>query len=113
MPMHDIADHPLVAALQDAFGTLIEDNAVDIVPQDEHGTPESWEVQADAWTLVLEGWPLDIAWIAIDEEVADARQAQLALESTLDRRELAGSLAQDDDAGSGSVAGSTSVSGAW
>lgn len=88
MPIHDIADHPLVAALQDAFAALVEDGMVDIVPQDEAGPAEICEVQADAWTLVLEGWPLENAWIAIDEDVSDPRQARIALEALLDRREL-------------------------
>lgn len=93
MPNHDVADHPLIAVLQNAFAALVEDNVVDIVPQDESGDLDACEVQADAWTLVLEKWPLENAWIAIDDDVTDPKQARMALESTLDRRELEAMMA--------------------
>ncbi|HWV35030.1 MAG TPA: hypothetical protein VNZ55_05310 [Thermomicrobiales bacterium] len=96
MPMHDIADHPLIASLHDAFGDLVEDGIVDIVSGDESGEPAICEVQADTWTLVLEGWPLESAWIAIDDDVSDVESGRAALESTLDRRELVAMIALDD-----------------
>lgn len=105
MPNHDIADQPLIAALKDAFGTLMEDGIVDIVPQDENGEPDTCEVQADAWTLVLEGWPLENAWIAIDKDVDDARQAREALETALDRRELVAMTILDNSLTSALVTG--------
>lgn len=95
MPSHDIADHPLVAALQDTFGALVEDGVVDIVPQDDVDHAEVCEVQADAWTLVLEGWPLERAWIAIDDAPVP-HQARAALEATLDRRELVAMIVLDN-----------------
>lgn len=109
MPSLDAADHPLVAALRDAFATLVEDESVDIVPTDD--TDENAvEVQADDWTLFVEGWPVATAWIALDEDVASPEALRTALESALGQRELE-ALESLDTALSGDLASALTRSG--
>lgn len=88
MPSLDGADHPLVSALQEAFGALVEDELVDIVPLEDDDTQDAVEVQADDWTLFVEGWPLTNAWIALEEDVTSPEALRTALESALSQREL-------------------------
>ncbi|MBA2247209.1 MAG: hypothetical protein H0W23_03700, partial [Chloroflexia bacterium] len=47
------------------------------------------DVQADDWTLHLEGWPIATAWIAIEQEPESAAAQQAALATTFGHRELA------------------------
>lgn len=109
MPSLDAADHPLVTALRDAFATLVEDESVDIVPTDD--TDENAvEVQADDWTLFVEGWPVATAWIALDEDVASPEALRTALESALGQRELE-ALESLDTALSGDLASALTRSG--
>lgn len=110
MPIHDIADHPLTSSLQDAFGPQVDDDLVDIVEPNDQGEINAWEVQADAWTLVLEGWPLDNAWIAIDDDPAAPEQFRTALEAVLDQRDLA-ALASVDEALGGALVSALEASG--
>lgn len=88
MPSLDGADHPLISALQEAFGALVEDESVDIVPLEDGDTQDAVEVQADDWTLFVEGWPLTNAWIALEEDVTSPEALRTALESALSQREL-------------------------
>lgn len=82
----DIPDHRLADALQLAFAVLIEAGEIDLdAPPDADET----EVQADDWTLHLEGWPIATAWIAIDQDPVLPTEQRAALEATLDHRELA------------------------
>ncbi len=73
--------------LQLAFATLIETGEIDIATAPDIEAGET-EVQADDWTLHLEGWPIAMAWIAIDHE-PDPAEHRAALDATLDHRELA------------------------
>ena len=95
MPSLDGAEHPLLAALQEAFGPLVHDESVDIVPVEEDAEQDACEVQADNWTLFVEGWPLTTAWIAIDDDVASPEEYRTALESALDERDLKAMQALD------------------
>lgn len=110
MPSLDGADHPLVSALQEAFGALVEDELVDIVPLEDDDTQDAVEVQADDWTLFVEGWPLTNAWIALEEDVTSPEALRTALESALSQRELE-ALESLDTALSGDLAAALTNSG--
>lgn len=88
MPSLDGAEHPLISALQDAFGSLVEEEKVDIVTVEEDQEQDACEVQADDWTLFAEGWPIASAWIAIDDDVASPDQFRTTLERVLGPRDL-------------------------
>lgn len=82
----DALEHPLVELLKIAFAGLIERGDADVVV-----IPESndVEVQGDDWTLHLEGWPLGIAWIALDETPSSHAERVAALDAALGSPELA------------------------
>lgn len=88
MPSLDGVSHPLLAALQEAFGAHVEDDLVDLTPDEEDDGQDAFEVQADDWTLYVEGWPLFKAWIAIDDDTASPEQFRTALEGTLSERDI-------------------------
>lgn len=83
MPTLDAADHPLIGALQEAFSALVAEGAVDIVPIEEDAEQDACEVQADDWTLFIEGWPVHQAWIALDAEPESPESLRTSLEGTL------------------------------
>ena len=80
----EIPDHPLVEALQLAFALLIDAGEIDLSMLTD---AEETDVQADDWTLHLEGWPITTAWIAIDPDPVSPREQLAALEATFDHRE--------------------------
>jgi hypothetical protein len=88
MPSLDTADHPLVGALQDAFGPLVAEGTVDIVMVEEDAEQDAVEVQADEWTLFIEGWPVHQAWIALDGDVDAPDQLRTALEGALSEGDI-------------------------
>lgn len=88
MPSLDGASHPLLAALQEAFGPLVEDDLVDLSTDEEDDGQDAFEVQADDWTLFVEGWPLHNAWLAIDDDTGAPEQFRTALEGTFSERDL-------------------------
>lgn len=102
MPSLDAADHPLVGALQDAFGGLVAEGAVDIVTIEEDAEQDACEVQADDWTLFIEGWPVHQAWIALDTDVSSPEQLRTSLESTLSEADIR-ALTDLDEALAGDV----------
>jgi hypothetical protein len=102
MPSLDAADHPLVGALQEAFGALVSEGAVDIVPIEEDPEQDACEVQADDWTLFVEGWPVHQAWIALDCDPGSPELYRTTLESALGERDLS-ALSHLDDAVAGDV----------
>lgn len=106
----DTGGHRLNRSLQDAFGTLTENNTVDIVTEHDTDEANTREIQADSWTLVLEGSTPEIAWIAIDEDISNPAQARAALQSTLNQQEL-GAMITLDDALSGSLSNALRKSG--
>ncbi len=71
---------PLFQVLQEVFADLTDHGDIDIVAVS--GTSEI-EVQADAWTLVLEDWPLASAWIALDETPSSHAEHMAALAATI------------------------------
>ncbi len=87
-PDPDRSSDPLIDALYLAFAALIETGEIDITTPPDAGEDET-EVQADDWTLHLEGWPIATAWIAIEQEPESAAAQQAALATTFGHRELA------------------------
>jgi hypothetical protein len=100
----------LISALQEAFGALVHDESVDIVPVEDDAEQDACEVQADDWTLFVEGWPLTDAWIAIDDEVSGPEELRTALESTLGERDIK-AMQSLDEALSGAFASTLIESG--
>lgn len=88
MPSLDGASHPLLDALQQAFSGHVEDDLVDLVAGEDDEEQDLFEVQADDWTLVVEGWPLASAWIAIENDTESPEQFRAALEATLSERDI-------------------------
>lgn len=76
----DPLQSPLFQVLQAVFANLIDRGDVDVVAMP--GINEI-EVQADAWTLVLAGWPLASAWIALDETPSSHAEHMAALAAAI------------------------------
>jgi hypothetical protein len=85
----------LLDALQQAFAQHVDDGLVDLVTDEDDDGQDRFEVQADDWTLVAEGWPLSAAWIAIDAETDAPEQLRPALEATFSDRDLESLTALD------------------
>lgn len=88
MPTHDAPDHPLAVILRTAFVAQLESGEVDLVMFRDHVS--AFEIQADEWTLHLEGWPVTTGFIALDEEPPSFRERQAALDAAIDDQHLAG-----------------------
>lgn len=86
MPTHDVPRHEMTELLEDIFTALIEQGEVDVVSD---LAPSEFEVQADEWTLHLEGWPLDAGFLVLDDEPSTDAERQQALDAALDSRYLA------------------------
>jgi hypothetical protein len=87
MPTHDAPQHPLAVILNAAFAPQLDSGDVDLVVFD---AGSAFEIQADEWTLRLEGWPVAAGFIALDDEPASLIERQAALDAALDDRHLAG-----------------------
>lgn len=87
MPTHDAPDHPLAVILRTAFAPQLESGEVDLVVYREDGS--ACEVQADEWTLRLEGWPVTGGFIALDEEPVSLKERHAALDAAIDDQHLA------------------------
>ncbi|MEJ7900925.1 MAG: hypothetical protein WKF63_03715 [Thermomicrobiales bacterium] len=88
MPTHDAPDHPLAVILRTAFAAQLEAGEVDLVVLRDHVSV--FEIQADEWTLHLEGWPVVSGFIALDEEPPSLKERQAALDAAIDDQHLAG-----------------------
>lgn len=88
MPTHDAPDHPLAVILRTAFSPQLESGEVDLVVFRDHVS--AFEIQADEWTLRLEGWPVATGFIALDEEPLSLKERQAALDAAIDDQSLAG-----------------------
>lgn len=110
MPSLDAAEHPLVSALQEAFSSLVADGEVDIVVVEEDAEQDACEVQADDWTLHIEGWPVSSAWIALDLDVTSPEDFRSTLESVLSEEDIE-ALSALDEALAGDVARALAESG--
>lgn len=85
MTHSDAQDQPILAVLQEVFRELIEEEVVDIVGLEDE---DACEVQADAWTLYLQGWPVRTAWIALDDDTSTDEEHRDALGAALGPRDL-------------------------
>ncbi len=88
MPTHDAPDHPLAVILRTAFAAQLESGDVDLVLFRDHVS--AFEIQANEWTLRLEGWPVVTGFIALDEEPPSFKERQAALDAAIDDLHLAG-----------------------
>jgi hypothetical protein len=88
MPSLHAAEHPLVSALQESFGARVADGAVDIVTLEDDAEQDACELQADDWTLFIEGWPVHQAWIALDSEPDSPEALRTTLEAALDESDI-------------------------
>lgn len=88
MPTHDAPDHPLAVILRTAFAAQLESGEVDLLIFRDHVS--AFEIQADEWTLRLEGWPVTTGFIALDEEPPSLQERQSALDAAIDDQHLAG-----------------------
>jgi hypothetical protein len=86
MPTHDQPDHPLTTILRAAFDAQLESGEVDLVS--DLGLLE-FDIQADEWTLHLEGWPISTGFVALDDEPATERERGAALDAALDNQHMA------------------------
>ena len=48
-----------------------------------------FDVQADEWTLHLEGWPITMGFVALDDEPATLHERQTALDAALENQHMA------------------------
>lgn len=89
----DVPQHPLQELFTTSFSDLIESGVVDIVPDPENGVVE---LQADEWTLHVEGWPIQLAFIALDEDLPTASERMGVLNAALGPQDL-GALRDADE----------------
>lgn len=84
----------LEAALREGFAPLIARHEVDLVsaPAEDEA---AIELQADAWTLHCDGWPLATAWLALDAEPESEDQRRETLVSMFGHGELPAFQATD------------------
>jgi hypothetical protein len=78
--------------IEDVFADLIGRGEIDVAPAEEG---EGIEVQADQWTLAVEGEPVRVAFLAVDDEPGDAVDLRRALEAALEPDDLAALRALD------------------
>ncbi|MGI8485194.1 MAG: hypothetical protein ACR2OU_13140 [Thermomicrobiales bacterium] len=89
----DLPQHPLQELFTISFSDLIESGVVDIVPDPENDVVE---LQADEWTLHVEGWPIQLAFIALDEDPPTASERMGVLNAALGPQDL-GALRDADE----------------
>lgn len=82
----EVPVHPLVDVLTAQFASLIEAGNVDIVHDLEH---DAVEIQSDEWTLILEGWPIHNAFVALDTLTDSDALHRVALNGALGIRDFA------------------------
>jgi hypothetical protein len=96
MPAHEVPKHELTELLDAAFAALVELGDVDVVTD---AAPAEFEVQADEWTLHLEGWPLTAGFLALDDEPTTENERRNALDAAIDGQYLAALRRLDRDLG--------------
>jgi hypothetical protein len=86
MPTLDAPGHPLHEALSQAFASQLERGDVDLVNMPDARVVE---IQSDEWTLHLQGWPVTLAFLALDDEPTTLEDRQAALDAALDAEHIA------------------------
>jgi len=76
----DLPPQQLHGRLAESFRSLIEKGTVDLVLDPENDT---CELQADAWTLHIAGWPINLAFVALDDDPATDGERIRTLTATL------------------------------
>lgn len=72
--------------IETIFGDLIGRGEIDVAPAEEGS---GLEIQADQWTLALEGEPVTVAFLAVDDEPGDPVDMTQALEAAMEPDDLA------------------------
>ncbi|MGC4108531.1 MAG: hypothetical protein QM753_19580 [Thermomicrobiales bacterium] len=90
--MTDDLTTPLGLSCEAAFASRIEHEAVDVVEVPDDGAVE---IQADEWTLHLEGDPLALVFVAIENEPDRADEFPDALRTAIAPDDLAALVALD------------------
>lgn len=81
----DVTSATVARVASAAFSDKIEQDAVEIVPGDDGA---SLEIQANQWTLAMEGEPLDVAFLAVDDEPTSEAEMANALEMIVGHGDL-------------------------
>lgn len=71
--------------IETIFGDLIGRGEIDVAPAEEGS---GLEIQADQWTLALEGEPVTVAFLAVDDEPGDPADLDQALKGALEPDDL-------------------------
>lgn len=80
------------ATIEDVFAELIGRGEIDVAPAEEGS---GIEIQADQWTLAIEGDPLTVAFLAVDDEPGDPTDLDQALAAAIEPDDLAALRALD------------------
>jgi hypothetical protein len=72
--------------IETIFADLIGRGEIDVAPAEEG---DGLEIQADQWTLAIEGDPVTVAFLAVDDEPGDPADLDQALEGALEPDDLA------------------------
>lgn len=78
--------------LAESFASQIASESVGVVLDPDKNT---CEIQSDTWTLHVEGWPIKLAFVALDEDPATEADRVRALNDTLGNKAI-GSLKDAD-----------------
>lgn len=73
-------------SIEAVFAGLIGRGEIEVVPAEEGS---GLEIQADQWTLAVEGNPVALAFVAVDDEPGDPADLNQALEAALEPDDLA------------------------
>ncbi|MGC4193034.1 MAG: hypothetical protein QM589_17955 [Thermomicrobiales bacterium] len=103
----DDLETPLGKACTALFAPRIEDDEIDVV---ELPDDDAVEIQADEWTLHLQGDPIVLAFVAIENEPEAANDLAQALRATLTPDDLAALETLDSQLG-GALASRLTASG--
>lgn len=101
MPTHELPGDSFVTTLEEAFAGLIEAGEVDVVVDQ---AAAEFDVQADSWTLHLEGSPPTTGFLALDDEPVTHRERLAALDAALDGPALAAMRHLNRELGGGLIA---------
>ena len=92
MTSHEMSGQDLISLLDEVFAALIARGEIDIEPGD---VPGDIEIQADQWTVALTGDPPSVAFLAVDDEPADASEMSSAIRGVFEPDDLAALRALD------------------
>jgi hypothetical protein len=85
MTSHELSGQDLTSMIEEIFAALIARGEIDIEPGD---VPDDLEIQADQWTVALTGDPPSVAFLAVDDEPADASEMSSAIRGVFEPDDL-------------------------